>query len=156
MPFLGSKIFTIGYSGSTMKEVLNQLRGAKITVLADIREIPISRKPGFSKTMLMDTLRRNGIAYHHFRLLGSPKKARHAVRKTQDYAKFFSRVRRHLSSEQPKLKLFDILELARNEHVCLMCCCSDWKRCHRKCIVEALCKLRNVAITHLATVLPEG
>jgi uncharacterized protein (DUF488 family) len=60
------------------------LRDARIDVLLDIREIPISRRRGFSKTALRQTVEGAGIAYRHERRLGSPKVLRHKLRSDGD------------------------------------------------------------------------
>src|SRR3546814_5798470 len=45
----GMRIFTIGYEGATQDEVIAALRAAGVTMLADVRAVPLSRRPGFSK-----------------------------------------------------------------------------------------------------------
>ena len=45
-------IFTIGYEKSTIDEFVDRLADAEIEVLVDVRELPLSRKKGFSKNGL--------------------------------------------------------------------------------------------------------
>lgn len=45
-------IFTIGYEGATQAEVLAALSAAGVELLVDVRAVPLSRRPGFSKTVL--------------------------------------------------------------------------------------------------------
>jgi uncharacterized protein (DUF488 family) len=44
-----SELFTIGYEGRGIGDFVGYLKHFKISCLIDVREIPISRKPGFSK-----------------------------------------------------------------------------------------------------------
>ena len=73
-------IWTIGYEQATMPAFLAALQGAGIEVLADVRAIAASRRPGFSKTALAANLTEAGIAYRHFRALGTPADGRAAAR----------------------------------------------------------------------------
>ncbi len=51
-------IATIGYEGSTIEDFVAALRHASINVLIDVRELPLSRKKGFSKNQLAGVLAR--------------------------------------------------------------------------------------------------
>ena len=56
-----SEIYTIGYEGSDIERFIETLVILKIEAVADVRELPISRKKGFSKNKLRESLaRRNG------------------------------------------------------------------------------------------------
>src|SRR5439155_25518497 len=44
-----SELLTIGYEGCTISDVLAELRAARGGVLIDVRAVPQSCKPGFSK-----------------------------------------------------------------------------------------------------------
>jgi hypothetical protein len=45
-------LFTIGYEGSSIGDFRATLEAARINLVIDVRDVPISRKPGFSKTAL--------------------------------------------------------------------------------------------------------
>jgi uncharacterized protein (DUF488 family) len=76
-------VFTIGYEQATQAAVIDALRHAGAEVLADVRYLPLSRRPGFSKTSLKAAAEDAGIAYRHFRQLGTPAegKSRRAARR---------------------------------------------------------------------------
>ena len=74
------KLFTIGYEGATMDEFLGALREAKVERVIDVRALPLSRRPGFSKTPLRNALAEVGIDYVHLRALGTPAEGRAAAR----------------------------------------------------------------------------
>ena len=73
-------LLTIGYEGCTIDDVVAELRGARVSLLIDVRAVPMSRKPGFSKRQLAAGLDEQGIGYVHLQGLGTPKPGRDAVR----------------------------------------------------------------------------
>jgi len=74
-------IYTIGYEGVTQASVVDALRDAGVELLADIRYLPLSRRPGFSKSSLKAAAEEAGIAYRHFKQLGTPAEGREAARR---------------------------------------------------------------------------
>jgi uncharacterized protein (DUF488 family) len=73
-------IYTIGYEGLDMNGFLTLLRTSDVETVVDIRELPLSRKPGFSKNGLGDTLNLNGFEYLHVPELSCPKPIRDQYR----------------------------------------------------------------------------
>jgi len=61
------RIFTIGYEGTTMDEFLAALKAAGVERLIDVRALPLSRRPGFSKSPLRAALEEVGIKYVHLK-----------------------------------------------------------------------------------------
>ena len=74
------RLFTIGYEGATMDEFLGALQSAGVERVIDVRALPLSRRPGFSKTPLRNALAEAGIDYVHLRALGTPAEGRTAAR----------------------------------------------------------------------------
>ncbi|HET7282589.1 MAG TPA: DUF488 domain-containing protein, partial [Sphingomicrobium sp.] len=74
------KIFTIGYEGATVGEFLAALKQAGIGRVIDVRALPLSRRPGFSKTALRAALEESEIEYVHLKALGTPPEGRTAAR----------------------------------------------------------------------------
>lgn len=60
-------LFTIGYEGSSAADLFGSLRRSGVKLLIDVRDVPISRKRGFSKTALSEGLSGAGIAYLHLK-----------------------------------------------------------------------------------------
>ena len=143
------KLLTIGYGGFAIQEFLDALMAFNIQCLIDIREIPISRKKGFSKSILKSHLIKVGIKYSHLRSLGSPSLYRSRLRETGDYDRFFRDVRRHLETTQPTIELREAVEIARMERACLMCYCPRWELCHRRCVVEAITSCSSLLVEHI-------
>src|SRR5688572_5143363 len=75
------RIFTIGYEATTMGEFIAALQGGGVGRVIDVRAVPNSRRPGFSKTPLRNALAEAGIDYVHLRALGTPAAGREAARK---------------------------------------------------------------------------
>ena len=78
------RIFTIGYEGTTVPEFLAAVQNAGVERVIDVRAIPNSRRPGFSKTPLRNALAEAGIDYVHLRALGTPAEGRAAARAGRD------------------------------------------------------------------------
>ena len=77
--------FTIGYEGTTVPDFIQALQAAGVRQLVDIRALPLSRRPGFSKSALRSALEEAGITYVHLRALGTPADGREAARKGRQH-----------------------------------------------------------------------
>jgi len=92
-------IFTIGYERCDIERRLAALRAHAIEIVVDVRDLPLSRKPGFSKKALTDHLARNGVRYVHLRALGTAKPIRARYRAERDWEQFRSAYLLHLGSQ---------------------------------------------------------
>ena len=70
------QLFTVGYEGASIETFIANLRANKVKCVLDVREAPLSRKRGFSKTQLGRALNDADIRYIHLRELGTPKSVR--------------------------------------------------------------------------------
>lgn len=140
------KLFTIGYEGTALDDFVHALKAAKVDVLLDVRELPISRRKGFSKTALCSALTDAGIRYRHEKQLGSPKTIRHRLREDGNYKHFFREFNRHLHEQSALLALLAD-ELKGN--VVLMCYEKDHEACHRHSVATALAELLDKTPIHL-------
>lgn len=127
-------IFSIGYEGRTVDEFIRDLASHRIELLVDIRELPLSRKRGFSKSTLSAVLQESGIGYRHMRELGTPRVLRDELRRTGDYEGFFRGYAEHLSSQGPALD--ELAALARKKRLCLICFEKDPSKCHRSVLAS--------------------
>ena len=50
------KIYTIGYEAVTVAEFVAALQAAEVRRVIDVRALPLSRRPGFSKSSLAATI----------------------------------------------------------------------------------------------------
>lgn len=140
------KLFTIGYEGAALDDFMCALKAAKIDVLLDVRELPISRRKGFSKTALGGALTEAGIGYRHEKQLGSPKTIRHRLREDGNYPRFFRDFDRHLTEQSV---LLETLAEELKGNVALMCYEKDHEECHRRSVANALAELLGKTPVHL-------
>lgn len=128
-------LFTIGYEGIDQKQFLLWLHNHKINVVADVRNLPLSRKKGFSKTPLFNLLEENNIEYINFRDLGAPKELRSFLIKTKDYDTFFKKYKRIIKKNTNDID--SILTLVNEgKNVALLCYEKDPETCHRNIIAN--------------------
>lgn len=131
-------LFTIGYEGRTQDEYLALLRESGVTLLADVRRNPISRKKGFSKSTLAEGCAAVGVRYEHLPELGiaSEKRKNLATQAAVD-ALFAEYERDWLPTQGPALaKLRAWLDAG--DRVALTCFERAPGDCHRHCVAEAL------------------
>lgn len=142
-------LFTIGYEGRAADELPDSIAAAGVTTLVDVRDLPLSRKRGFSKNALAALLTDSGVDYVHERRLGNPKELRDYVKSGGDWDWFADTFRERLTTADDALdSVLAIIE--RGEVVCLLCFEADATRCHRSLVAEALAdKADGLAVTHL-------
>ena len=131
------RIFTIGYEGATMGEFLAALQAAGVRRLIDVRAVPNSRRPGFSKTPLRNALAEVGIDYVHLRALGTPAAGREAARagRKADLERIYGG---QLETPQAMAEGAIMLELAAQNPSALLCYERDPACCHRTLLWQAL------------------
>lgn len=139
---------TIGYEGSNISDFIACLLENDIDTIVDIREVPISRKRGFSKTKLAGALSESGLKYTHIRELGDPKPGREAARRG-DYSEFRKIFARHMRTKAAKDALFELREIATQERVCLLCYERDPKHCHRSIVAKSVCRITKQSVRHI-------
>ena len=110
------RLYTIGYTGFSSPEFILTLIENGIECLIDARELPISRKPGFSKSAMQRGLENAGIEYRHFHLLGSPRAARHELRRTGDFDYFFVKVHKHIATSDATRQLQEAIAMRGVKH----------------------------------------
>ncbi len=130
------RIFTIGYEGATQADLIDRLREAGITLLADVRAVPLSRRPGFSKNILAAGLRDAGIDYRGFKALGTPPDGRGAAPRRDKTA---LRERDAGQRQQPAAmaQAAQLCDIASEQPTALLCFERAPDCCHRSLLVEA-------------------
>ena len=130
-------IYTIGYEGVTQAAVVDALKEAGVELLADIRYLPLSRRPGFSKNSLKSAVEEAGIAYRHFRQLGSPADGRAAARRG-DHAELARIYAGQLELPEAMAQMGELRELAEDKKVALLCYERAASECHRSLLYDAM------------------
>src|SRR5690242_11368582 len=142
------RLLTIGYEGCTIDTVLDALQAAKVGLLLDVRAVPISRKPGFSKRQLAAGLDERGIAYVHLQALGTPKPGRDAAR--AGHPEKMERIfREHMRSDRAQAELAEAKSLVRGARTCLLCFERDPNMCHRRLVAEMITTETAQQVVHL-------
>lgn len=129
------RIFTIGYEGATQDEFVRALKEAKVERLIDVRAVPNSRRPGFSKTPLRNALEEAGIDYVHLRALGTPADGRAAARagRQADLERIYAG---QLELPDAIAQSAQMLALAREKPSALLCYERDPGGCHRTLLLR--------------------
>jgi uncharacterized protein (DUF488 family) len=142
-------LYTIGYEKTLLKDVLATLAAARVATLLDVRDRPISRRPGFSKRQLAAAVEDAGMRYFHLRALGTPPEGRLANRR-REWDQFWAIVEERLASAEAELALQEAAELAQAAPSCLLCYEADWRICHRWRVAEILAQRHGFTVRHLA------
>jgi uncharacterized protein (DUF488 family) len=141
-------LFTIGYETATPADLVARLRAEGIERVVDVRELPLSRRQGFSKTLLAETLAAAGILYEHVRELGNPKPNRDRY-KRGDVKGGARSYRAHLHNGAFPA-VVDLAQSIETSKTCLLCVEDTHETCHRAVIAGAVAELLpRVAVVHL-------
>jgi len=124
------RIFTIGYEGATQAELVAALEAAGVERVIDVRAVPNSRKPGFSKNVLAAGLAEAGIDYVHLKALGTPAEGRQAAREGR-YAAMERIYAGQLETPEAAMDAARMIALARDKPSALLCFERDPAHCHR-------------------------
>ena len=145
----GKTLFTIGYEKALLGDVLGALTTAGVSTLIDVRDRPISRRPGFSKRQLAAAIEDAGLRYIHLAALGTPPEGRLANRR-REWERFWDIVDEKLARAEAELDLRQAAEIAEAAPSCLLCYEADWRVCHRRRIAEILARRHGFELCHLA------
>ncbi|WP_066794931.1 DUF488 domain-containing protein [Sphingomonas soli] len=130
------KVYTIGYEATTMAEFIAALKGAGVERLIDVRALPLSRRPGFSKNILAATLKEAGVEYVHLKNLGTPKLGRDAAKKG-DVATLEAVYETQLGLPEAQAEAAQMRALAAEKPSALLCYERNPEHCHRTLLLEA-------------------
>ena len=142
------QLFTAGYSGHTPESFLQKLQEHEVQVVVDVRDRPLSRKPGFSRSRLSSFLEDHDVEYKHLGELGVPKELRNRLRdRTTPLADYFDEFREYLDTQDESLDALH--ELAKQRTCCLMCLEARSDECHRSVVADIAAHRNGIAITIL-------
>lgn len=130
-------IYTIGYEATTMADFLAALTKAGVKRVIDVRALPLSRRPGFSKSSLAASLKEAGIDYVHLKALGTPKRGRDAAKKG-DVATLTAVYDDQLALPEAQAAAAQMLDLAQDTPSALLCYEREPEHCHRTLLLDAV------------------
>ena len=128
-------LYTFGYEGLDIEQFIARLHDTGVQTVYDVRELPLSRKKGFSKRSLAETLDNAGIAYRHLPALGCPKAIRDAYKADADWEKYTSAFSGHLAAQGMFIR--ELATSACETTACLVCFEADFNFCHRTFVARA-------------------
>jgi len=144
-PWIGS----IGYEKASFTDFRRTILDAGVAAVIDVRDLPMSRRAGFSKRQLQAGLEEAGIVYAHLKALGTPKEGRVAARQ-RDHDHFWQIVEETLATPAAEAALAEAAEIAGRYRSCLLCYEADHRRCHRSRVAELLQQRFGFAPEHLS------
>jgi len=140
------RIFTIGYEGATVDELISALQSADVERVIDVRALPLSRRPGFSKTPLKNALEEAGIEYVHLKALGTPADGRAAARagRHEELKRIYAS---QLELPEAIAQGAQMLAIAEEKPSALLCMERDPTQCHRTLLLDAVAA--DAEVVHL-------
>jgi uncharacterized protein (DUF488 family) len=132
-------ILTLGHSTRTLDEFIRLLQAHGVSRVVDVRTVPRSRhNPQFNKASLPRALKKAGLGYVHLPGLGG---LRHAKRDSLNVGwrnASFRGFADYMQTPEFEQSLEELIQLATEERVALMCAEAVPWRCHRSLIADAL------------------
>jgi uncharacterized protein (DUF488 family) len=141
-------LYSIGYERALIGDLIAKVADAGVAVLLDVRDRPISRRPGFSKRQLAASVEEAGMRYVHLATLGTPPEGRLANRQ-RNWEQFWAIVDDKLAGPEAQFDLQRAGEIAGAAPSCLLCYEADPKICHRSRIADILAFRHGFALRHL-------
>ena len=142
-------LLTIGYEKARLADLVATLTSAGVATVIDVRDRPISRRPGFSKNQLAAGLAAAGISYLGLKALGTPPEGREANHR-HDWDRFWQIVDDKLATAEAQHALVEAAAVAQQSPSCLLCYEADWHICHRARVTEILAARHGFTVQHLA------
>lgn len=144
-------LFTIGYEGRSLENYLNTLIRNGIKILVDVRNNPVSMKPGFSKSQLRTYCENLGIGYIHIPEVGIVSELRKNLKSQEDYEELFAAYRREILPTTVSFQQRILNILLCYHRIALTCFEAESQRCHRSHLADAISKLPEFSyeVVHL-------
>lgn len=145
----GEFLLTIGHSTRPIVEFIDMLRAHGVEILADVRTMPKSRyNPQFNRENLPASLAASGIDYRHLAGLGGLRHPRKDSTNTGWRNDSFRGYADYMQTPEFEQSLDELLTLAADRQVAVMCAESVPWRCHRSMIADAL-TARGIEVRHI-------
>lgn len=141
-------IFTVGYEGLDIDAFMSLLTEHGIETVVDVRELPLSRKPGFSKKALAGVLNVSGLEYVHMVDLGCPKPVRNRYREDGNWKRYTESFLRHLKTK--KAAIAELSDLVGSSNCALLCYEASFEFCHRSMVADAVREHCGADIEHIS------
>ena len=142
-------VWTIGHSTRSIEEFIAVLQHYRIEAVADVRRFPGSRQlPQFGSEALQASLASHGIAYELITGLGGRRRPAADSVNTAWRNTSFRGYADHVSSEEFRVGVERLSNLARRYRTTMMCAEVLWWRCHRSLVSDVL-KVAGTNVIHI-------
>ncbi|MDQ3681757.1 MAG: DUF488 domain-containing protein [Bacteroidota bacterium] len=142
-------IWTIGHSTHPLNEFISLLTSFKISLVADIRNYPGSKRfPHFNKEALQISLPQNNIKYIHLKELGGRRSPIAGSINTRWRNAAFRGYADYMDTDAFKIEIIELEKMALKENTVYMCSEAVWWSCHRSLVSDYL-KNRNWKAMHI-------
>jgi uncharacterized protein (DUF488 family) len=132
-------VLTIGHSTRALDKFIGLLQAHAVSRVVDVRTVPRSRhNPQFNQDSLPDSLKKAGLGYVHLPGLGG---LRHAKRDSINVGwrnASFRGYADYMQTPEFERRLEELIQLAKQEQIAIMCAEALPWRCHRSLIADAL------------------
>jgi len=132
-------VLTIGHSTRALDKFIGLLQAHAVSRVVDVRTVPRSRhNPQFNQDSLPDSLKKAGLGYVHLPGLGG---LRHAKRDSINVGwrnASFRGYADYMQTPEFERGLEELIQLAKQEQIAIMCAEALPWRCHRSLIEDAL------------------
>ena len=139
-------VYTVGHSTRTIEEFIQILQSYEIQTVVDVRTIAASRhNPQFNEKELDKSLSRKGIGYIRMKGLGGLRHTTKASVNTAWRNASFRGYADYMQTPQFAENIEQLIKIAAEKRVAIMCAEAVPWRCHRSLIGDALL-IRNIAV----------
>jgi len=134
-----SIVLTIGHSTCTIEEFIGLLQAHAVTRVVDVRTVPRSRhNPQFNRDTLPVSLETAGISYVHMAELGGLRHALQDSVNTSWRNASFRGYADYMQTAAFQNAIEQLIQLANQDRIAVMCAEAVPWRCHRSLIADAL------------------
>jgi hypothetical protein len=145
----GKEVWTIGHSTRSIEEFLGILQSFSITLLADIRSYPGSRRyPHFNKEALENSLGNSDIQYIHMAELGGRRRPRPDSLNTEWRNESFRGYADYMETPDFVKGIKRLEEIASTVRTAYMCSEALWWKCHRSMVSDYM-KWKGWTVWHI-------
>lgn len=143
-------LYTLGYEGLALNAFIARLQKAGVRTVFDVRQLPLSRKKGFSKTAFGTALHNTGIVYAHLPVFGCPRPIRDQYKLDENWNRYERAFIAYLAEQADAV--LELAHLARETSACLVCFEADFNYCHRSLVARAVARHGGPRVVHLTAI----
>jgi uncharacterized protein (DUF488 family) len=144
-------ILTIGHSTRATEDFIDLLRAHGVQLIVDVRTIPRSRRnPQFNEDTLAASLKDSGIDYVRLKELGGLRRPKKDSQNMGWRNESFRGFADYMQTPEFEAGINELVRLARDRTVAVMCAEALPWRCHRSLVADALV-VRGIKVEHIMT-----